>query len=337
MKNKKKDKDKVYNEKDENLNELDDVESDAESAGDLENDAHEDIDLENDEAASEDDNQKESNAADGSGTAVEEKSEDSVPKKVRLYEDYVIDDPEDMDEAPDTGDMFDDDYDIDMSVRSRRSNRKSNRIYGPSGKMLAWLWGLFVVLLCAYIYVFHINTTIFADDITGRDNSVNIEVPAGANYSLCTIDEIDQLVSNYLLARTNADQTTLQRLVTDPSEFDDMSSIKIAAQYITAYNRTTCYMVPGKTADAYIIYALSNLTIKDVNSEPLDIRSFYVVKQTDGSYKIDNSQLSDDENKYIQEVTASKYIQDMYQYVKENTDYLLKHDDTFKKFQNMYN
>lgn len=337
MKNEKKDKDKVYNKKDENLNELDDVESDAESAGDLENDAHEDIDPENDEAASEDDNQEESKAVDDSGTAVEDKSEDSVPKKVRLYEDYVIDDPEDMDEAPDTGDMFDDDYDIDMSVRSRRSNRKSNRIYGPSGKMLAWLWGLFVVLLCAYIYVFHINTTIFADDITGRDNSVNIEVPAGANYSLCTIDEINQLVSNYLLARTNADQTTLQRLVTDPSEFDDMSSIKIAAQYITAYNRTTCYMVPGKTADAYIIYALSNLTIKDVNSEPLDIRSFYVVKQTDGSYKIDNSQLSDDENKYIQEVTASKYIQDMYQYVKENTDYLLKHDDTFKKFQNMYN
>lgn len=337
MKNEKKDKDKLYNKKDENLNELDDVESDAESAGDLENDAHEDIDPENDEAASEDDNQEESKAVDDSGTAVEDKSEDSVPKKVRLYEDYVIDDPEDMDEAPDTGDMFDDDYDIDMSVRSRRSNRKSNRIYGPSGKMLAWLWGLFVVLLCAYIYVFHINTTIFADDITGRDNSVNIEVPVGANYSLCTIDEINQLVSNYLLARTNADQTTLQRLVTDPSEFDDMSSIKIAAQYITAYNRTTCYMVPGKTADAYIIYALSNLTIKDVNSEPLDIRSFYVVKQTDGSYKIDNSQLSDDENKYIQEVTASKYIQDMYQYVKENTDYLLKHDDTFKKFQNMYN
>lgn len=337
MKNEKKDKDKLYNKKDENLNELDDVESDAESAGDLENDAHEDIDPENDEAASEDDNQEESKAVDDSGTAVEEKTENAAPKKVRLYEDYVIDDPEDMDEAPDTGDMFDDDYDIDMPVRSRRSNRKSNRIYGPSGKLLAWLWGLFVVLLCAYIYVFHINTTIFADDITGRDNSVNIEVPAGANYSLCSIDEINQLVSNYLLARTNADQTTLQRLVTDPSEFDDMSSIKIAAQYITAYNRTTCYMVPGKTADAYIIYALSNLTIKDVNSEPLDIRSFYVVKQTDGSYKIDNSQLSDDENKYIQEVTASKYIQDMYQYVKENTDYLLKHDDTFKKFQNMYN
>lgn len=267
----------------------------------------------------------------------EEPESENIPKKVRPYEGYVIDDPEDMDEAPDTGDMFDDDEDLETYTNDRRFERKRYSVYGPKGKTLAMLWALFVVLLCGYVYIFHINTTIFADDITGRDNTVNIDIPAGANYSLCTIDEINQLVNNYLLARTNADQTTLRRLVTNPSEFDDMKSIEIAAQYIKAYNRTTCYMVPGANVGEYIIYALSNLTIKDVNSEPLDIRSFYVAKQTDGSYKIDNSQLSDDVNKYIQDVTASKYIQDMYKYVKENTDYLLKHDDTFKKFQNMYN
>ncbi len=267
----------------------------------------------------------------------EEPESEDIPKKVRPYEGYVIDDPEDMDEAPDTGDMFDDDEDLETYTNDRRFERKRYSVYGPKGKTLAMLWALFVVLLCGYVYIFHINTTIFADDITGRDNTVNIDIPAGANYSLCTIDEINQLVNNYLLARTNADQTTLRRLVTNPSEFDDMKSIEIAAQYIKAYNRTTCYMVPGANVGEYIIYVLSNLTIKDVNSEPLDIRSFYVAKQTDGSYKIDNSQLSDDVNKYIQDVTASKYIQDMYKYVKENTDYLLKHDDTFKKFQNMYN
>ena len=267
----------------------------------------------------------------------EDLESEDTPKKVRPYEGYVIDDPEDMDEAPDTGDMFDDDEDLETYTNDIRFERKRYSVHGPKGKTLAMLWALFVVLLCGYVYIFHINTTIFADDITGRDNTVNIDIPAGANYSLCTIDEINQLVNNYLLARTNADQTTLRRLVADPSEFDDMKSIEIAAQYIKAYNRTTCYMVPGVNAGEYIIYALSNLTIKDVNSEPLDIRSFYVAKQTDGSYKIDNSQLSDDVNKYIQDVTASKYIQDMYKYVKENTDYLLKHDDTFKKFQNMYN
>lgn len=322
---------------------IDDVGNDDIDADGADIDGGDSDDAEIDDPAMEDgDDGEEQNASeisgdDDSGIDTDE-SDDDTPKKVRLYEDYVIDDPEDMDEAPDTGDMFDDDDDLESAAsRGRRSRQRRCNVYGPAGKTLALLWTIFVVLVCGYIYIFHINTTIFADDITGRDNSVNIEIPAGANYSLCTIDEINQLISNYLLARTNADQTTLKRLVTDPSEFDDMKSIEIAAQYITAYNRTTCYMVPGENAGEYIIYALSNLTIKDVDSEPLDIRSFYVAKQTDGSYKIDNSQLSDDVNEYIQNVTASKYIQDMYQYVKENTDYLLKHDDTFKKFQNMYN
>ena len=258
------------------------------------------------------------------------------PESVEVEYEDENDDENDGDDEEDDDDEDDDDLESAAS-RGRRSGLRRYNMYGPAGKTLALLWTIFVVLVCGYIYIFHINTIIFADDITGRDNSVNIEIPAGANYSLCTIDEINQLISNYLLARANADQTTLKRLVTNPSEFDDMKSVEIAAQYITAYNRTKCYMVPGKNAGEYIIYALSNLTIKDVDSEPLDIRSFYVAKQTDGSYKIDNSQLSGDVNEYIQNVTASKYIQDMYQYVKENTDYLLKNDDTFKKFQNMYN
>lgn len=265
------------------------------------------------------------------------------PVKKRLYEDYVIDDPEDMDEAPDTGDMFDDedldddDYYADEVTSGRRRKKTARRRQtGISGKTLAALWILLVILLGGYVYLFFINKTIISDDVTGRDNTVNIDIPAGANYSLCNIDEINQLIGNYLLARTKADQATLQRLVTDPEEFNDMTSVEIAAQYITAYGRTTCYMVPGYTSDSYIIYELSNLTIKDVNSNPLDIRSFYVTKQDDGSYKINNSSLSDEEQAYINDIGASDFIQDIYKHVKENNDYLSKHDDTFKKFQDMY-
>lgn len=265
------------------------------------------------------------------------------PVKKRLYEDYVIDDPEDMDEAPDTGDMFDDedldddDYYADEVTSGRRRKKTARRRQtGISGKTLAALWIVLVILLGVYVYLFFINKTIISEDVTGRDNTVNIDIPAGANYSLCNIDEINQLIGNYLLARTKADQATLQRLVTDPKEFNDMTSVEIAAQYITAYGRTTCYMVPGYTSDSYIIYELSNLTIKDVNSNPLDIRSFYVTKQDDGSYKINNSSLSDEEQAYINDIGASDFIQDIYKHVKENNDYLSKHDDTFKKFQDMY-
>lgn len=267
--------------------------------------------------------------------------EETPARQKRPYEDYVIEDPEDMDDAPDTGDMFDDDelYGDDdyFPDDSTVSGRKGARHRGISGITLIILWIVFAALVGGYIYAFFINGKLFSEDTTGKNNTVQIDIPAGAKYSLCTIDEINQLVNNYLMARTKADQTTLQRLVTDPSEFDDMKSVQIAAEYITAYNKTTCYTVPGYTEDSYIVYELSNLTIKDVDSEPLDIRSMYVIKQADGSYKINNSALSDAESSYINDATASDDIQAIYEHVKENNDYLHRTDETFRKFQNMYN
>ena len=140
-----------------------------------------------------------------------------------------------------------------MCIRDRekaktRKGRRRSRHGGISGGVLALLWAVFLILVGVYVYVFFINDKLFTENITGRDNTVRLEIPDGANYRLCTIDEINQLVNNYLLARTKADQTTLQRLFTDPSEFDDMKSIEIAAEYITAYNKTTCYIANGYTA-----------------------------------------------------------------------------------------
>lgn len=274
---------------------------------------------------------------DSDDTAMYGDADKKTEKRKRLYEDYVIDDLEDMDEAPDTGDMFDDDYlygDDESAYSSVRKKKVVRRSIG--GGALAVLWIVFVVLTVGYVYLFHINTNFMEDDTTGRDNTVNIEIPEGASYSLCTIDEINQLVNNYLLARTNADQGTLQRLVTNPTEFDDMAGIQIAAEYITGYTRTTCYMVPGYTSDSYIIYELSNLNIKDVNSNPLDIRSLYVTRQSDGTYKINNSKLSDEESAYINAVTAAEDVQMIYKHVMENNDYLQRTDETFRKFQSMY-
>lgn len=264
-------------------------------------------------------------------------------RRQHLYENYIIDDPEDMDEAPDTGDMFDDDelygddYYDDMPDNTAHGKKsRHNNHSGIIGTALIMLWILFVTLLGVYIYCFFINKNLFNEDVNGRDNSVLMDIPENSIYSLCTADEIKQLINNYLLARTKADQSTLQRLVTDPSEFDDMTSIEIAAKYITAYNRTTCYVAAGYTTDSYIIYELSNLTIKDVESSPLDIRSFYVTRLQDGSYRINNSQLSSEEKAYIDSVTASKDVQDIYRHVKENNDYLLNNDETLKEFESMY-
>lgn len=256
-------------------------------------------------------------------------------KTKRIYEKYVINDPEEMDYAPDAGDMFDDDelygtdddYDGAVRVPVKRT--------GITGRMLVILWALFVLLAAAYVYFFFAGGTSLFEDTTGRDNTVNIEIPADASYSLCQVDEINRLISNYLQALADADETTLKSLVTDSSEFDDMRSVELTAKYITAYSETTCYMVPGLTDGSYVVYELSYISIKDVDSAPLDIRSFYVEKQDDGTYLTDNS-MTDDESAYMNDVTDSDDIQDIYKHVKENNDYISRTDETFREFQDIY-
>ena len=68
-----------------------------------------------------------------------------------------------------------------------------------------------------------------------------------------------------------------------------------------------------------------------------DLTWYHADKQSDGSYKINNSALSDKESSYINTINSSGDIQAIYEHVKENNDYLLRTDDTLKKFQSLYN
>lgn len=249
---------------------------------------------------------------------------------------YVFDSPEDMDEAPDAGDMFEDDETdyADLTDGSRRRGRQKRGMITRG--LLCVLWAVWVLLAGAYVYFLFINDSLWTVDVTGRDNTVTIDIPEGANYSLCRVDDINQLIDSYLLARAKVDVDTLRRLVTDPSEFDNTAGIELTAEYITAYTMTTCYMVPGCSDGSYIIYELSNLTIKDVSSTPLDVKSFYVTRQSDGSYKINNSQLSDDEMAYIESMNETSDVQGIYEHAKERNDYLLRTDAEFNAFYTDY-
>jgi hypothetical protein len=62
-----------------------------------------------------------------------------------------------------------------------------------------------------------------------------------------------------------------------------------------------------------------------------------VVLQADGSYKIDNSEKSGEKTEYIDSVTASEDVQEIYVHVKENIDYLLRADESFQEFYDMIN
>lgn len=169
----------------------------------------------------------------------------------------------------------------------------------------------------------------------GENNTVELTIPENASYKKSDVSEINDLVSKYLTAKAACDQATLQSLVTDPTEFDDMSVLENSAKYLKGFEDTTCYLADGYAEGEYVVVELSYMDIADVESKPLDIVTFYIITDQDGSYKIANGELSNAQLSYLNSFKASKDIQDIYVHVKENTEYLLDTDKTFRAFYDL--
>jgi len=145
--------------------------------------------------------------------------------------------------------------------------------------------------------------------------------------------DINSLMIEYYAALAVCDQAKLVTLVTDPSAYNDMTPYEQKSQIITHYSNINCYTVAGNTADTTILYVTCNINIAGVQSAPMNISQFYIVKTAEG-YKINNSPLDEATTTYINDVSASADVQELYRNVKANIDSCLASDPTFAEFYN---
>jgi hypothetical protein len=155
-------------------------------------------------------------------------------------------------------------------------------------------------------------------------------------YQENAIADINKLFLDYYKAMVDCDQDTLKASVTDSSIYDDMTGTMQKAMLYVGYDNIDCYTVPGGSAQEYVVYVICNLTIAGVNSKPLDITSYYVVKTDDG-YKIDNGVLNVEVTDFMSQTNADESIQALYQLVMEDTNYCIENDQTFADFYSEIN
>jgi hypothetical protein len=155
-------------------------------------------------------------------------------------------------------------------------------------------------------------------------------------YEENSIADINRLFHDYYQAMVDCNQETLKASVTDSSIYDDMTATMQKAMFYVGYDNINCYTVPGASAQEYIVYVMCNLTIAGVNSKPLDISSYYVVKTEDG-YKIDNGVHNVAVTELMSETNADESIQALYQLVMEDTNYCIENDQTFADFYSEIN
>jgi hypothetical protein len=308
----------------------------------------EDGEYEDGEEYSEDDQYEEDGEYSEDGQYEEDDQYDSDEAYVDDYQDNTDykNNKQYIDDA--FGDMWDE----------RPEKKEYNRPKKPLVAPLVTCWILFAVLCVAYVYFFFIKDTskdkgntgntsvvqdteqtgseaasteeVSADDV-GKDNSVELDIPENASYKKCDDTAITDVINAFLTAKVNCDQDGLKSCVLETENYDDMSKVNSAAEFIKEYKNVTCYVADGYDDNGKVVFVLSNLVIADVDSNPLNIESFYVAKQSDGTYKINENRSTGIES-YINNVIAKSDIQKIYAHVSDNVQYLYNNDPAFKDF-----
>lgn len=116
---------------------------------------------------------------------------------------------------------------------------------------------------------------------------------------------INRLITQVLEASVACDMDKLKSLDTYKGAYDD-AQYKQLAKVIKGYEDIECYTKKGLEPNTYIVFAVANTVVKDVKTKAPTMYRYYVVKDTDGKYKINTDPDLD--------ATISNYIQ------KVNTD-----------------
>ncbi len=206
-----------------------------------------------------------------------------------------------------------------MSSRRRLNRKKQIKLK----IMLTIIWVIFLGgLIGGGFYVFKNKESL------GKDLGLSSRFSYETNSNM----DVNALVRDYYTALATCDAETLKNSVTDPSDFDDMTIYANKAELINGYSNINCYTLDGVNEGDILCYAVFNITIKGVESKPLDIAKLYIVKNESGKYVIYNNNYTDEMRSLIKSCDASSDIQELFSIVKEDNEKCLAEDETFKEF-----
>lgn len=199
-------------------------------------------------------------------------------------------------------------------------------------------WSLFVLcLVLVYVLLgnpFKKDTTISPEDkemVLNTEIDVEEEHDTMIPYEKDTDEELNAFIAHYLKAITSCDNLALQDMVTDSSMYSDAEDLKKKAEFITAYDNITVYTKEGLDEGSYVAFVVTNVTIAGVNSTPYDIITLYIINGARG-YLINNGQLPEDTEAYIEKIKGDEDIQKIYRSVEKQNSELREKDASLREF-----
>lgn len=157
----------------------------------------------------------------------------------------------------------------------------------------------------------------------------DMEVPLAEN----TIPQVQELIDAYYSAYAGGDIATLKTLT---NYLDETEALRIQAmsEYVEDYPVKTIYTRQGPSEDSLLAYVHFKMKVKNFEDTISGMETFYVCKKADGSYYLNEGEVSEEELKFIEKVAAQEDVVELYNRVNvECSDTLKANEELFYYIQ----
>ena len=113
-------------------------------------------------------------------------------------------------------------------------------------------------------------------------------------------EEITSLIKSYYKALGDKDIATLRTLVDNLAPSDESKITN--AKYIEGYEAGDIYTKKGLDDDSYVVYSCFYYICQGIDTKVPALAEFYVVKDTDGNWKIDGAVHDDSDEITIKKI-----------------------------------
>ena len=146
--------------------------------------------------------------------------------------------------------------------------------------------------------------------------------------------DITALIKSYYKALGEKDIATLKTLEDDftPSDESKVTNLK---DYIEGYEVGDVYTKKGMTEDSYVVYACFSYICQNIETKAPALTQFYVYKNSDGSWIIDNDAMQDpDISAYLEKQLSDSDVAELVTKVQNELDQAQQKDEALAAFLN---
>ena len=146
--------------------------------------------------------------------------------------------------------------------------------------------------------------------------------------------DITALIKSYYQALGEKDIATLKTLEDDftPSDESKVTNLK---DYIEGYEVGDVYTKKGMTDDSYVVYACFSYICQGIETKAPALTQFYVYKNSEGNWVIDNGALQDSEiSAYMENQLSDSDVSDLVKKVQNELAQAQQSDSSLAEFLN---